>query len=316
MSKFLKKCLLAGVILLLVGGLVFLVSFASTGFDIRKMSGSVITEGKYTELGKSDSIVLNIQDSDLTVRFYDGEKITVDYMNESTERGKLKSEVTVTEENGSLVIREKTSWVMLSIFDFTSTRITVSIPKGREVSIDSNTDNGDVVIQSAEGASLLSLSVDTDNGDIDTRGELSVLGKLELETDNGDVSLDFVRASSLKVVTDNGEIDLRGGQIASDARIETDNGDIDIDGILVAESFSVETDNGDIGGDEGVVDARRITVESDNGDVEMRLAADRAAYTVTVKTSTGMRNIESGGSGDRALNIRTSNGDIEISFAN
>ena len=316
MSKFLKKCLLAGAILLLVGGLVFLVSFASAGFDIRKMSGSVITEGKYTELGKSDSIVLNIQDSDLTVRFYDGEKITVDYMNEATERGKLKSEVTVVEENGNLVIREKTSWVVLSIFDFTDTRITVSIPKGRAVSIDSNTDNGDVLIQSAEGASLSSLSVETDNGDIDTRGELSVLGRLELETNNGDVSLGFVRASSLEISTDNGDVDLRGGEISSGAHIEPDNGDIDIDGRLVAESFSVETDNGEIGGDDGVVDARRISIVSDNGDVEMRLAADRAAYTVTVKSSTGRKNIENGGSGERVLNIRTSNGDIEISFAN
>ncbi|MBQ4574071.1 MAG: DUF4097 family beta strand repeat protein [Clostridia bacterium] len=154
------------------------------------------------------------------------------------------------------------------------------------------------------------LDIDTSNGDI-TLGSFDKLGDVELETSNGPVKVDNVTLNRLEIKTSNGKVSLEN--IFADYLVaKTSNGAIGALSVRAHEMLSLTTSNGAIKADD--IDSNDINLKSSNGKITAIITKPQSNFTITCETSNGDSNIESGGSGYKKLNIKTSNADIEVFF--
>lgn len=320
MKKFLSKLLVFGLIFILLGGIVFLSGLAVSGWSIEKLSGITVTDTVYTESeGKNlNKLNINFNNSDVKIIFDENaDAISVTYPTKTSRNGKNLTSVSIVETESTLTLKEKTHWLKnLFLWDFSDERMTVVLPAGRGVSLSVDTDNGDI---KAEGkGTLKDMTLSTDNGDVDTTlSEIISQGKLSFETDNGDIRIGKFDTASLSADSDNGDITLTDGMASDKIELSTDDGDVKIKGKIATSLFIIETDNGDVETDNGgLIDAERTNIETDNGDVEIKLSGSKIDYTVSLKKDHGDSNITNQTGGSKYLSIDSDLGDIEVYFVN
>ena len=320
MKKFLSRLLAFGLIFILLGGIVFLVGFAASGWSLEKLSGITLTDTVYTESEEKNLSKLNIDfnNSDVKIVFDENaDAISVTYPTKTSRNGKTLTSVSIVETESTLTLKEKRHWIKnLFLWDFSDERMTVVLPAERGISLSVDTDNGDI---KAEGkGTLMDMTLSTDNGDVDTTlSEIISQGKLLFETDNGDIRIGKFDTVSLSSDSDNGDITLTDGAASDKIELSTDNGDVKIKGRIAASLLTIETDNGDVETDNGgLIDAERTNIETDNGDIEIKLTGSKSDYTVSLKKDHGDSNITSQTGGSKYLSIDSDLGDIEVYFVN
>lgn len=297
MKKTLRVLLMIGLILTLIGGLVFVVGFASTGWNYKELSNTQVEALRYTEKAENPltALSLDFENADISVTFDEtAESVIVDYPQLQDRNGKKLSEVTVTETDGGLSISEKIKDWKVGMWDFTDPKVYITLPASRVYALAIETDNGNIQFTGAGQAS--SVAVNTDNGDIKFTS-LACENAITLTTDNGNMILENITAKTLT--------------------IETSNGDTHMYGSILAEHIEMETDNGDIVTENGVLDGKALIFESDNGDIKLRLAGKQTDYSVLVETDNGKSNLSptlTASPNARNLKITTDNGDILVTF--
>ena len=297
MKKTLRVLLIIGLILTLIGGLEFVVGFASTGWDYKALGSMQVETLRYTEKAENPltSLTLDYENADVSVTIDEtAESVIVDYPQLQDRNGKLLSEVTLTETDGGLSISEKVSDWKFGMWDFTDPKVYITLPASRVYALAITTDNGDIKFTGAGQTS--SVTVNTDNGDVKITS-LVCENAITLTTDNGNMVLENISAKTLTV--------------------ETNNGDVSLQGNILAEHIAIETDNGDITAKNGVLDGKVLIFESDNGDVKLQLTGSQADYAVLVETDNGKSNLSptlNASPNARNLKITTDNGDIHVTF--
>jgi len=320
MKKFLSKLLVFGLIFILLGGIVFLVGLAASGWSLEKLSGITVTDTAYTESEAKTVNRLNIDfdNTDVKIIFDESaDAISVTYPTKTSRNGKKLTSVSIVETESTLTLKEKNHWrINLFLWDFSDEKLTVILPADRGISLYIDTDNGD--IRSEGKGALANMVLSVDNGDIDTtQSDITTSGKLSFDTDNGDVKIGKFDTVSLSADSDNGDITLGDGAASDKIELSTDNGDIKFKGRIASPHLTIETDNGDVeteGG--GLADAERINIETDNGDIEIKLSGSKSDYTVSIKNDLGDSNITSQQGGSKSLSIDSDLGDIEVYFVN
>ncbi len=298
MKKSLRVLLIIGLILTLVGGVVFVVGFASTGWNYKELSNTQVETLRYTEATENPltALTLDFEDSDITVVFDEtAESVIVDYPQLQDKKGKNLSEVTVTETEGGLTLTEKVSDWQLGMWDLTNPKVFVTLPTTRVYTLAITTDTGDVTITGA--GQTTGVTITTDTGDVKIT-DIVCENAMTLNSDNGNILLENITAKTLTV--------------------DTDNDDVRLYGNIVAEHIEIQTDNGDITTKNGVLDGKTLSVISDNGDVKLKLAGKQTDYAVLVETDNGKSNLSptlTASPNARNLKITTSNGDIHVTFA-
>lgn len=294
MKSFFKKLTIFGLVALLVGGVLFTVAFAASGFSFEKLSGLKWDSKSYTESSEINSVTIDVDNADVKVKFdKNAEKITVSYYECKNRNDKILSSVTVTESDGKLTLRESKSWKYdLYLWNYKDTDVILTVPEER----------------------MLSLNIFTDNGDAEIYGN-PTLGNVRIETDNGDVEfIGTVNAANAQIETDNGDVEISGSFSATALSVETDNGSFEAEGALNLDTISVETDNGRIECEDALITANKIYFMTDNGDVDACLFGAREDYKITVDTDNGDSNVTNQPHGSRELYIETDNGDAYIRF--
>ncbi len=295
MKSIFKKLLVGGLIALLVGGVLFTIAFAASGFSFEKLSGLNWESKSFTESVSASSVIIDVDNSDITIKFdKNADKITCSYFVCNNRSGKELKTFNITETNGTLSLKEHTRWQYdLFLWTYKDTDVTVIIPEGRAISLDISTDNGDVNIYGS--ANIPNLHIDTDNGDAEINGQIS--------------------AKDVTFETDNGDVEITGSLTANSLTAETDNGTFELEGTLTVNTLSIETDNGDIEAEDGLITANKIYFSTDNGKVEARLFGKVTDYKINVNTDNGSSNVSDSHVGERELYIETDNGDVSIAFA-
>ncbi len=316
MKKGLIAWIITAVCLLLTGGIIFVVAFGSAGWKFSAFTSVVVQTETYEE--KEDSpistLVIDFETADILVK--EGDALSVEYPLIKNRRGKAMNQVTVQDENGTLSVSDEyTSWGHIGIWGFSDIILTVTIPKGRVLTLDWETDTGDITFAKGEYA-FTTIDIETDTGDIQTGAATLVCETEALFTTNtGDVDAENITAQKIIVDTDTGDVELQNCVAAQAIFIETSTGDVELSGSVVAPTVNVETDTGDVSTDECVLEAESVTFTTDTGDVEITLAGAASDYTITVETDTGRSNLSSGGNGSKKLSITTDTGDIQVRFA-
>lgn len=336
MKRLLSRLLTFGIIFALIGGIVFAIGFAMSGFNYEKLSSLSVVDNTYTESADSpiDSIEFFFNTSDINLIF-DENATEISIVYQTLERKNKTSFTTITQsiESGKLIFKEAYAG-KINIFPIQpSTKTTVTIPAAREISFFADVDTSDLTI--AGNATFKSFRFNSDTGDINAKGAtIKSLTSFSIETDTGDTRLGKIDATSLSIETDTGDVSIREGIILDKTIIDTDTGDVTIVGSLTSERTEIETDTGyitfkgevkttsltiksstgDIETENAKIDAVNIEIDASTTDVEITLAGHKNDYTVIIKQTTGDSNISAQTGGTRTLNITLSTGDIEVDF--
>ena len=316
MKKFLSKLLAFGIILTLIGGIVFVIGFATSGFSFSKLSSASLVDNSYTEGPDSpiDSIELYLCTSDINVIFDENAtEISLAYQTLESNNGKELTTITASVESGKLTVKETRNKKYL-IFPYLPTaKTTLKVPASREISLTVDITTGDTTLTG--NATLKSLDIHATTGDIDTKtATLKSNSGMSFKVTTGDIRLGKFDTSTLFAKSTTGDVSILDGMVSESSEIKTTSGDVSVNGKLTTNTLTIKTTTGEIETDDGVIDAENIEINGSTADVEITLLGKKIDYSVKIDQTTGKSNITNQTDGSRTLKIDVTTGDVEVDF--
>lgn len=295
---------IVGGVLLVVGVLVLVVCFVTTGLQPGRFTLMKYEHKNYTTQGNVDSVVLNDRNAHVVLGVSSDENIHVAYCENEKETYRIT-------EQGGLVIQKEYhyKWYDALRWNGETPVVTILLPSNFTGNVSVDSGNGKI---EAEDISLNNLHVTTSNGQIKLR-TISAKGEIEAKTSNGKVEIMNSSATRIIGKTSNGKVNLQQLQ-ADEIRGETSNGAITLVDLQAKDSAQFESNNAQITVDN--VESPQLTLKTSNGRVTGTLPGSISDYTIESKTSNGKNNLPTqiqGGS--KKLVVKNSNGEINIQFA-
>lgn len=272
-----KGFIIAAIVLISVGILLFTGALIAADFDYSKLGGTKHVTNTYALEGEFDNIDISVDEADVIFKPVDegGARAVC------VEREKVRHTVEV--ENGTLRIRavdRRNPFDHLSFFS-KSLSITVYLPRN---------DFDNISIRTATG---------------DVRFDSLTANEIKLKTSTGDIRVSSVDcAGTVSATVSTGDIRFTGLNCKL-LTTEGNTGDITLDNCYAA-VIAVKTSTGDVRFEDS--DAEKLTVRTSTGDVSGTL---RTAKVFTVNTSTGDVSVPHSSEGG-SCEIKTSTGDIRI----
>lgn len=189
------------------------------------------------------------------------------------------------------------------------TTTVVRVPASFTGEIEVHSDSGDVVAADVRG--LAGLYASTSNGDVVAK--IVSATKLDAINENGDTLLSGVEADAVLATNSSGDISL-GGATAREAEVVNENGDIMLVNMSLKSALTCNSVNGDISAQR--LDVVTSSVENVNGDIYLSYLGDESVYRIDAHSNLGDVDAPGGGGGgaDRAIDVDSGLGDIQINF--
>ncbi len=267
-----KNTFVLGAIVLAVGFALCVVSYASVGFDLKKLGDQAEFEQKTFIAQAADVRALSILDENNTIEVVPSEddEITITYY----ESPKDRYEVGIGQD-GKLDMRyvNDRSWLERIGFQWgkRGTRVTVTMPAAF---------GGDMVIRTVNGALLAqgiqvgTLNAENVNGEIRLSG-IAAAGESSIRTVNGQVSLTDMATASATVTATNGRIEVKNVDSKGALSLSTTNGTIS--GTLSGSAQDYEIDASTVNGANNLANSagggRLLSVHTVNGSIDIRFAS-------------------------------------------
>lgn len=317
MSRKMKGWLAAGVLLVLVGCMVFVGAMAMMDWNFKKLSTEKYETNRYeiTESFSSLSIDTKVADVKL-LPSEDGSVSVVCY-----EREKMKHSVEVVDRRLTVSLVDTRKWYEHVSVGFDTPSVTVFIPSGEYSELYVKNSTGRVDIPSDFAFGSIELSLTTGNVSVGA----SVSGALRVKTSTGGVSLDGVSAGSIELSLTTGRASIE--DVSCDGELSVSvttgrtvlarvtcggltsggsTGGISLDGVIVEGRMTVERSTGSVKLER--CDAAEIFIETDTGDVRGSLLTGKQ---FVVETDTGDLSYPRESTGGRC-EITTDTGDVVI----
>ena len=230
---------------------------------------------------------------------------------------------TVRVEDGTLLIthRNEQKWYdHISLFSFSSPKITVYLPEMTYDSLYVSSDTGDVETHGA--LTFGNVDIHTDTGDITLRSQIT--GILAAKADTGKIDVWGVNSDSVTLSADTGDISLYNAQIKGDVTVTTDTGHQTISN-LQCRNLTLKCTTGGLTGESvqidealqfkstsGRVSLSKIRCGSVHGKAstgDINCSDLMATGELRMETSTG--DITLAASDAATLNIKTDTGDVK-----
>lgn len=288
------KWLVIGVLLLIIGGILFAVGMAALNWNFLSFDTNKYQTNTYDIAEEFGSLSIINDTTDIV--FKKGEAKVVCFENENIKH-------TASVNNGVLEIRanDNRKWYNYIGFNFNNPKITIYLPSNQYDALKIEGDTGDVNLSDI---SFNDIQIALHTGDI----RLSNLNSnnISLKTTTGKMQLQNIECRGLLSTAvstgDNELINIKCNSFASNGS----TGDLDIENLIVAEKISIERDTGDIEF-EGL-DANEIYIKTITGDVEGDLRSEKVFI---INTDTGEVNVPKTITGGKC-EITTNTGDIKI----
>ncbi len=306
MNKLTKTAL----VLVALGLIVCCVCTVFAGFDFSKLSTSDPQTPVYYDFDPTiveiNSINISLSTDDLSIVESDDGLIHLKLFKYEYE------DATAEVKNGVLSIGKKLQGyksIMNINLDFGDYTSILSIPKGLECDISATLSTGDVTISNTESLGRVSVSQSTG----DTTVTKSSMKELTVSCSTGDIKAENVSISeNAAFTTSTGHCTLTNASVAGTLMRGTSTGKTSLINVTCA-SLTVDSTTGDI--ELTALDAKDISIKTSTGDVYGSVKGTISDYTITSDTSTGDNSLpDSLALGDKRLKVKTTTGDIEISF--
>ena len=316
-----RKTMIVGIILVVLGCLLFVGCSSANGFDWSKLSTEKFEQKTYTtEQGFQSICIEEEYGVDIKILPATDGVCRVEY----PESKNVTCEISV--EGDTLKIKESDNrrWYQKIGFFFNAPKLTVYLPasEGQTLNIDANT--GDIDIP--EGLSFENLKIKLTTGNVDVSA--NVTGSLEIEASTGNVTVGNCAPASASLVTDTGDITASaihatgdvsvksstGRQILNDvtcasANLRASTGYVKMANLIVSGHLQAETTTGDITFDR--CDAATMKITAETGNVTGTLLTPKI---ILAQSDTGRVDVPRSTEGG-ICEITTDTGRISISFA-
>ncbi len=253
-----KFWILLALALLCSGLLVFVITMSVNGWDFHTLDTGNYQTNTHEISQDFNEILIDTDTADVVfLTATDGKTKVVCHEEES-----LKHAVQV--KNGKLTIREtdrKKWYEYIELFHFDSPKISIYLPQTTALSLSVETDTGDV---HANGFTFQKLAIETDTGDISLKNV--VADTVNISVGTGDIEISNLLVDALSIETDTGDADLTSAVAVSKLQIETDTGDVALNKCDASDIF-IETDTGDVEGT--LLSGKNFSAISRTGDVEV-----------------------------------------------
>lgn len=280
--------------------------------------GELMIDESY-QVGAGDNLVISVNDADVEIETYDGSEATIEvYLNgKNMDKARTFFEdqnFEVTREGEDVYVRTFPKRRNYNWNQIGGAQILVKVRIPSEFNLNIKTDDGDVLVDDAQGEVLLKTSdgdiftgafsgplvqIRTSDGDIET-GTLDA-DEVSIVTSDGDISLEDVSADQLRIRTSDG--DIYADYLAGVSTIRTSDGDISIQS-LEGDEITVRTSDGEIKA--GAVDAGSAEFLTSDGNIRL----DEVSGELTAKTSDG--NLEVTLVDPANINLRAGGGDVYV----
>ncbi len=307
--------LIIGLVLLAVGFTVSGAAFALAGFDFSSVSSTseMIEKSAQWTTDEVSLIDVKVQNANVIVEKSDDELIHIHCVFRESSDLDLRLDGSAATVQGSFEhsFRYQLVHGFFSGLGSGDENVTIYIPENAHTDLRLVTSNSTISVngfKNAESTSLLVCS--TSNGAINLT-DVEIGGAAQLKSSNGRINARSLRAATLTADTSNGQISIEDAALSGRCDLETSNGRVILKNVK-CESINAETNNGRI--NVSGIGAASIVLKSSNGDIEGTVSGRYEDYRISTHTSNGSRKPENKDSGKYSLDVRTSNGDIHLSF--
>lgn len=331
-----------GIVLAVVGGVIFTVSMSNNGWDFSTISNVTYTKKSF-EFGEEDGLLalesfeFDITTSDVEIILTDGDKIEVETYQRSKKNGVVISLTTENYENGAYKIVEKQKAGTIFTFDFGKTpKSTIKIPKNVNYNCKFNITTGKLTL-GKDGESYLfskDLILEGTTGEINVLANVEVGGNFSAKLTTGKISLAKIKANQVKIETSTGDVklsqdvecanfylEMTTGNILSEKTLktngfylETTTGDTWFKSEVVATDMSVCATTGNVRFDKITLDGQSAEFEVSTGELILGFSGKKDDYSFEIEQSTGKCNLSSYKKGNKQVEIESSTGDVTITF--
>ena len=265
--------LLAAVLLIVVGGVVFSAGMTALSWDFMQLNTSSYETNTYTVREDFDNITIKTDTADIRfVTTQDGRCAVVCYERENETHA-------VKVENGMLLVEaaDDSAWYRHIGFDFDAPEITLYLPQEDYAAVKIETGTGDIAVEDLS-AGALALTVST--GRV-TAKNVRCAGEMEVYVSTGKTELNGVRCGGLTSEGSTGDMTLTDVVADGMLSVQRSTGDVALNGCDAAE-ITVQTDTGDVTG--RLLSEKVFVTETDTGRVEVPKTMTGGTCTVTTDT--------------------------------
>lgn len=197
--------------------------------------------------------------------------------------------------SGSIILKSSTGNVELSDFNATE-------------NVDITSSTGNITLSNLE---TMELYASASTGSI--RASVTEADTASLSSNTGSVTLgEFSCANSLTVSTTTGKVKLESCTIPS-LKITVTTGSVGIYAVTCEKSVNIASSTGSITLSDLLT--KSLTAKTSTGDVKGTLRGSESEYAITSSSNTGNNNLAQRTTGERAISIHTSTGNIHITFS-
>jgi len=251
---------------------------------------------------------ISVIDSNNAISMEKGYEFSVDYTNAGDDV------YAVGISDGVLTVkyvpRAKKMGFLWNIFSGSARRdkVVVTVPDNWHGRASLRTGNSSIEVRDV---SLSDLTAHTSNSSV-TAERVKAVGNVVLRTSNSRVSAEDVEAEKVTIKTNNARIEGKNVRAAGNVTFVSSNGRITAENVS-GKDMVLSTSNGKI--EVMNIGAQYIKLATSNGGISGTVAGKRGDYRITSRTSNGKNNLEGSDSGSRTLEVITSNGGINVDFA-
>lgn len=299
MSRSGKKWILAAVIFIVAGALLFVGALAAVRFDITELSTQRFRTNFYEFDEDFDKVSVDVRTAAVTLVPSEEDVCRIECFEEDTQLHSVKI------QDGTLMIStiDNRKWYDNIVISFKTPAITIYLPEEAYDSLSVVTKTGNIEIPDGFSFETVTITGTTSNITCDA----SVSKDIEVNTTTGIISVGLSDAETIELSATTGMV-MVNDTACSYLTAETGTGQVCLENVIAKESIRVETGTGEVRF-EGC-DASDIMVKTGTGSVEGTLLSEKI---FDVHTSTGSIRVPDTTSGGRC-EITTGTGNIEISL--
>lgn len=312
MKKTRNVFIIISIILMTAGIIICSASLCMTGFDFSQfttsMTGTEVKQMNRDFKADYQRIIIDTKDREIKFEKSDDDKFHLEY----TESEKRKIDISENGSELSVIEQFEYKWYdYIFNFDF-GNKLVVKLPSDIKAQVSVNTSNGKISLTDISVKN--SVDLHTSNGAV-TLTDVSINGDINASSSNGRIELvraDITGKADMK--TSNGECSADGTSVGGELKFKTSNGKVHLNKTK-ADDIILESSNGKIELYEADVQ-KSISAQTSNGKIEGTLVGKPGDFTFRCENSGyNNSNLPTDGNGGKQAYFKTSNGDIDVSYA-